>query len=357
MPLAVEWIEDSAGFAALADEWDALLPQESSPFDLHDWYLAWWDAFAGGSELAVCTVRRDGELAGAFPLARKGRALSGLANGHSGIFRPLARDREAMAALAAAALAAPASTLELRLLPAADPSLPVIEASARDAGMLPVAEAGTVSPIVDTRGDFEAWRRGQKASWKSRIARYGRKMQRDHDARLDIVVQPDDLEAWLDDGFRVEASGWKGKEGTAILSAPETASFYRDMARRFHQRGELRLNRISLDGEVVAFSLCILSGSRLYSLKAGFDERWKKLVPGLVLQLSIVERCFEMRLDAYELLGDTSEWKEKLSTGARPYTTLWAYPRGPVGALRYAYRASLRPTLKRAYRRIRPGRR
>ena len=357
MTLETDWIEDRAGFAALAGEWEALLPEDSTPFDLHDWYLAWWQAFAGSRQLAVCTVRRAGDLVGAFPLARQGSSLGGLVNGHSGIFRPLAKDEEAMEALCAAALACRAPELELSLLPAADPSLPVLEASAREAGMRPLPEAGYVSPIVDTSGDFEAWRKGRKASWKSRLARYRRKMQRDYDARLEIVAQPDDFESWLDEGFRIEASGWKGEEGTAILSAPETASFYRDMARRFHERGELRLNRISLDGAVVAFSLCILCGNRLYSLKAGFDEEWKKLVPGLVLQLAIVERCFELGLDAYELLGETSDWKEKVATDSRAHTNLRVFPGGPAGALRYGYRARLRPVLKRAYRRLRPRRR
>jgi CelD/BcsL family acetyltransferase involved in cellulose biosynthesis len=129
------------------------------------------------------------------------------------------------------------------------------------------------------------------------------------------------------------------------------------MARRFDARGELRLNRIMLDGEVAAFSLCLLSGNRLYSLKAGFDERWKKLVPGLVLQLFIVERCFEMGLDAYELLGETSDWKDKISTENRSHKNLWVFPAGPGGALRHGYRARIRPLLKRAYRRVRPRRR
>lgn len=357
MTLAVQWVEDVEGFAGLEAEWDGLLPADTAPFDLHRWYAAWWGAFSGGLRLAVCSLRRDGELAGVFPLARDGSRLVGLANGHTGVFRPLARDEEAMGALAAAAFAAGASEVELPLLPSADPSLPLLQAAARAAGMRPLAEAGYVSPIVDTGGELEAWRKGHKASWKSRIARYRRKMERDHDAQLEIVVQPADLEGWLEQGFRVEASGWKGEEGTAILSLPETANFYRDIARRFDERGELRLNRISLDGEVVAFSLCILVGNRLYSLKAGFDEEWKKLVPGLVLQLSIVERCFELGLDAYELLGETSDWKEKVATGSRSHVTLRIFPGGPVGAVRHRYRADLRPVLKRAYRKLRPRRR
>ncbi len=346
-----------ARFRELAPGWNALLPDDAGPFDLHCWYESWWGAFGDGSTLAVCTVSRDDQLVGAFPLRVEGRRLKGLVNGHSGMLRPLATDEEAMGALIAAALAREASEVELQLLPATDGSLPLLEAAARETAARPLAEAGYVSPVVDTSGDFEAWSKGNDSSWKKRLARYRRKMQRDHGAELEIVAIPDDLEKWLEEGFRVEASGWKGEAGTAILSTPETTAFYRDIARRFHDRGELRLSRIALDGEAAAFSFCIQTGGRLYSLKAGYDEQWRKLVPGLVMQLSIVERCFELDLDAYELLGETSDWKEKVATGSKAHTNLRVFPRGPAGATRYGYRSHLRPLLKRAYRRLRsPGR-
>jgi CelD/BcsL family acetyltransferase involved in cellulose biosynthesis len=356
VPLAVEWISEAAGLRELAPQWDALLPQDAHPFDTYDWYEAWWKAFGGNGDLAICAVRDGDELAGVFPLRVEGRRVKGLVNGHSGPFRPLARDEGAMRELIATALGRKASEVELQMLPAADRSLPLLEAGAREAALRPHAEAGYVSPIVETSGDLEAWRKGSNKSWKKRLARYRRKMERDHAAELEIVAIPDRLEERLEEGFGLEQSGWKGEGGTAILSAPETELFYREIAHRFHDRGELRLSRIALEGEAVAFSFCIQAGGSLYSLKVGYDERWRKLVPGLVMQLSIIERCFELGLDAYELLGETSEWKEKVATGSRSHTNLRAFPRGPAGSVRYGYRAHLRPLLKSSYRRLRPRR-
>jgi CelD/BcsL family acetyltransferase involved in cellulose biosynthesis len=348
-----EWVSEPERFGELRAEWGALLPADPHPFDSHDWYEAWWTAFGGKGELAVCTVWDGTELAGALPLRVEGRRVKGLANGHSGLFRPLARDEGAMEALLATALSRPGREVDLQMLPASDPTLPLLEAAARRASLRPIAEAGFVSPIVETSGDLGAWREQSNSSWKKRLARYRRKMERDHDAELEIVAVPDRLDAWLEEGFRIEQSGWKGEGGTAILSAPETELFYREIARRFHTRGELRLSRIVLDGKAVAFSFCIQGGGSLYSLKVGYDEGWRKLVPGLVMQLSIIERCFELGLEAYELLGETSEWKQKVATGSRSHINLRAFPRGPAGAVRFGYRSRLRPLLKRSYRRLR----
>lgn len=352
--MAVEWITDEDSFAALASEWDALLPADSTPFDLHCWYLAWWRAFGGPLELAVCTVRREGELVAAFPLGREGRRITALANSHSPVFRPLARDEEAMEELIVAAIGSQSAASSLIGVPALDPSLAALQDGARKAGAMPLVEPSYSSPIVATDGDFDAWRKQSKSRWGAPLERFRRKMGRDYEAGFEIVVAPTDLDAELEDGFRVEGSGWKGSAGTAIVSTPETESFYWELGREFGRRDALRLSRIVLDGRTVAFDFCILHRNRLYLLKTGFDEEFRRLAPGLVMRLSIVERCFEMGLDTHELLGSESEWKNKFATTKRDHVTLRAYPRRPVGLAQYRYRATLRPRLKRAYRRLRP---
>lgn len=354
--LAVEWISDEGAFAGMAGEWDVLLPGDSTPFDLHSWYLSWWRAFgAGSAELSICTLRQDdGELVGVFPLARRGRRLLALANSHASVFRPLARDGAAMEELIAAALGGRAAALSLVGLPARDPCLAALRSGARPAGAIASVEDSYASPIVATDGDFDAWRESSKPRWGAPLERFRRKMARDYEAGFAIVEAPGDLDAELEDGFRVEASGWKGRAGTAILSTPETAAFYRDVGREFAARGQLRLSRIVLDGRTVAFDFCILHRNRLYLLKTGFDEEFRRLAPGLVMRLSIVERCFESGLDAHELLGAESEWKNKFATTKREHASFNAYPRRPLGVARYAYRTALRPALKRVYRRLRP---
>jgi hypothetical protein len=217
-----------------------------------------------------------------------------------------------------------------------------------------ISEPIHVSPTVDTSGDFDAWRAGSKPRWGAPIERFRRKMSRDHDATLTIVEPPSgDLDVQLDRGFAVEGSGWKAANGTAILSRPDTAQFYREIAHAFARRGELRLSGIELDGELAAFDLTLLHGNRLYLLKTGFDERFRKLAPGLVMRLSIVERCFELGIVEHDLLGDDSEWKRKFATGERAHVAFRAFGRGPAGRGRYVYRAHGRPLLKQARDRAR----
>jgi CelD/BcsL family acetyltransferase involved in cellulose biosynthesis len=347
----VEWIVDPARFAELADEWDALLPSAARPFDLHTWHMAWIEAFAGGRELAVCTVREGDTLAAALPLRRDGRGLEALANSHSGVFRPLASSPEAMEALVDAVARGPAP-LTIRELRREDREVGALLDGARRGGALALLELGSTSAVIETEGELEDWVKRSSSSWKKRLRRYRRKMAKDYEASFEIARAPLDLEAELAEGFALEASGWKDGAGTAIVSQPATEAFYRAIATAFHERDELRLSRIVLDGEPVAFSFCLEHGGRLYSLKAGYDESFRRIVPGLVLQLSIVEACFERGIEAYELLGEQTEWKAKLATSTYSHATLRAYRRGPLGISQYAYRTALRPRLRSIYRRL-----
>jgi len=348
----IEWLEEPAAFAELEPGWDEMAGPGSRPFDLHCWFSAWFEAFGEPGTMRVC-VAWDGErLAAALPLfQRTRRALMGMANVHSPAFGPVGHDPEAVRAVVAAALARCPGRLELPGVPVAEPWVATLAEEAGRAGRGHVAAPGHVSPIVITEGAYEDWRASSKPRWGAPLERFRRKMARDHEAELSIVAPPADLEGELARGFAVEASGWKGQSGTAILSDERTTAFYRRLAAGFAARDGLRLSWIGLDGDWAAFDLCLLHGGRLYLLKTGYDERFRRLAPGLVMRLSVVERCFELGLRAHELLGDESEWKRKFATGERVHSTFHAFETGVRGRASRAYRLRARPQLKRAYER------
>jgi CelD/BcsL family acetyltransferase involved in cellulose biosynthesis len=349
----IEWITEPGRLEAMANRWDLLVTERHLPYGRPAWYSAWWAAFGTG-DLTVATAWRGDELTGVLPLHQPAsHLLESMTNVHTPVFRPVVRDGRALEALLSAALDAAQGSIALAALPEDDVTVDLLRATADDAGWHSLIEREHVSPIVELEGDFAAWRKRTRRQWRTPIERFRRKMLREHDAQLVLVEQPVDLERELDEGFAVEASGWKGRQGTAITSAEDTEAFYRGVARAFHARGELRLSRIVLDGDVVAFDMCLLHGRRLCLLKLGYDERFRRLSPGLVLQLSIIERCFELGLEAFELHGDEAEWKRKFSTAERRHVCLRAYSRSPRPSLDFAYRRFARPLLRRGYHRAR----
>lgn len=351
--LRSEWIVDLDRFAAIEPEWEALSANEPTPFGRHAWFRAWFAAFSGPARLRVCALWDGDGLAALMPLVRDGRRLASMANAHTPLFRPLARDADALEAVVDEVMHEPAHEVDLQALPLGDPQLECLLAGARRTGRLCVVEPQHVSPVVDLAGTYEDFREETKPRWRAPIERFDRKMRRDHDAVFSIVESPADLDAALARGFEVEASGWKGREGTAILCSPSTIAFYRDVAKAFHREEQLKLSGIYLDGDLVAFDMSLLFRRRLWTLKGGYDESFRRLAPGLVLQRSIFERCFELGLQGVEFLGDDEEWKRKFSNGERRHGRLRAFRRRPAALARYGYRRWARPSLRAAYHRLR----
>ncbi len=300
--------------------------------------------------MRVCLAWEGDRLRAAFPLVeRHRRSLAAMANVHTPVFRPVGSSPEAVRAVVEAALAEGSGNLELPAVPVGDPSLTFAarghrgrRAAPRDRLPARVADRRTWGP------------RGVAAAVEAALGRADRALPPQDGARprgraLDRR-DPADLESELARGFAVEASGWKGESGTAILSDPRTLTFYREIAHGFAERGELRLSRIVLDGHWAAFDLCLLYRDRLYLLKTGYDERFRKLAPGLVMRLSIIERCFELGLDAHELLGDDTEWKRKfVDRRARATWASTPTSAGLRGSVSYRTGRRARPLLKRAY--------
>jgi CelD/BcsL family acetyltransferase involved in cellulose biosynthesis len=208
------------------------------------------------------------------------------------------------------------------------------------------------SPVIDTTGSFADWRTLTRPRWRSNFDRLRRKMERDHEVEMAILEAPRDLDAQLDAGWNVERRGWKGETGTAIASSQATAEFYRRVAHAFAKRDELRLSSIVLDGELVAFDLTLVCHRRVWGLKTGFDPAYRRVAPGFVMRLAMIERCFDTAIDAVELLGDADEWKMRFATGTHDHRVVEACPRRSATAMTWIAHSQARSVARAARREL-----
>jgi len=347
----IEWVADPARLEELAGAWDALDP---GPFGLSGWYRAWWRAFGEGA-LRVCLVWRDERLAAAVPLERSSASRWRVpANVHTPrLALPFADER----ALTAAWLAVFAAAREVIVpaLPAEGAVWRSLQAARERSQRWDIIAPGNVSPVVDTAGDFAVWRAESKRRWGAPLERFRRKMGREHAADFELVSTPPGLGSELDRGIALEAGGWKGEQGTAMAADASVERFYRDAAAAWLAAGMLRCSALTLDGELAAWDLCALHRGELLLVKTAFDEGRRRLAPGLVLRLSVIERCFELDdVLAHDLLGDDDAWKLKFSTGTECHLQVRSLARGPRSAVAVGYRKGARPLAKRVVRAVRP---
>jgi len=91
----------------------------------------------------------------------------------------------------------------------------------------------------------------------------------------------------------VEASGWKGRKGTALGASPALVAFYTALSSRLAQEGWLEWHFLNGDGKTLAGHLGLRFGRSMVLLKIGYDEAYAKCGPGNLLFDHTVRRVFE----------------------------------------------------------------
>jgi CelD/BcsL family acetyltransferase involved in cellulose biosynthesis len=112
------------------------------------------------------------------------------------------------------------------------------------------------------------------------------------------------LRELLDQCFQVEASGWKGREGTAIRCRPPVERFYRQLAFRLAGRNQLRIYGLWQQDQLLAFQFCVTNGRRMGSLKVGYLDSHREYSPGQILQHSVLRMAWEEGHARYDFLGE-----------------------------------------------------
>jgi CelD/BcsL family acetyltransferase involved in cellulose biosynthesis len=283
---------------------------------------------------------------------KRGR-LRSPANWHSPLFRPVVADEAARELLLDGLFGGSRPSVELDFL---DGEAHEIDAAARAAGRMVVERPMGRSPVVDISGCFEEYVGGLSRNRRKGLRRARRLLEEQGSVSFDIHRGLAGLDAALQEVFDVESSGWKGARGTAMASRPHTKRFYTDVARWAAERDWLRLAVLRLDGQAIACDYSLEFDGVWYSLKSGYDERYRSVGPGALLLRDQLEYCFERGLSRMELLGNEDDFKLSWADRSCDRIQVHAFNRSSAGIAhwsRAAGRERLRPVVHRLRQRVR----
>ncbi len=341
-------IETLTALGPLADDWNRLALDAGTPFMAAEWLEAWCQAFEGGR--CEWTVLRDADgsiRAGACRRPHAGfRRLASTTNEHGHDWEILARDDDARAELCAWLLEKGPSRVALAGMIAGGPSALAVTAELERAGYRMLTVEEPCSPWLALPGTWEELMQNVSGSLRSQIGRRRRMLEREGQLTFRVAGEPATLECDLDTFLKLESSGWKGRDGTAIASQPSIERLYREFAAGAAEQGWLRLYLLELDGVAIAADYgCAFAGTGVF-MKTGFDETYSQFSPGLVLRADVLRSSIEENLSAYDFLGQPDTYKTRWTSAQRPRLRVWAYRKEAIGG--YVYRKRVRPALKSA---------
>lgn len=163
----------------------------------------------------------------------------------------------------------------------------------------------------------------------------------------------------FDEFVDVEASGWKGRIGTAIQADRRLMGFYRSLIDGFTPTGGVRINLLRVGGRCIAGQFCLKVDRSLYNLKIGYREDFSRLSPGNMLLEHVLKREFAAGdVDAVNLITGAS-WQRHWRPQTRKRFTAYAFNHTLRGGMSFRMsrgKAHLRPTYQRYIEPLMPRR-
>ena len=125
----------------------------------------------------------------------------------------------------------------------------------------------------------------------------------------------DAVDRWIRDFLTLEASGWKGREGSALNGNPSTKAFFKEAVTGAHRAGKLEMLRLTLDNKPIAMLVNFMTPPGAFAFKIAFDEDYARFSPGVLIKIENLKT-----LDRADI-----EWTDSCAAEDHPMiNSLWA---------------------------------
>ena len=297
------WLS-AADAAEIAAEWQLLADAAGEPNPFYEpWYLLpSLEAFASaGTRLFVW--RQGGRLAGLMPLTREARYGTRpiphwAGTMHANIFlgAPLVRagaEAEFWEALFAELDRRPGRGLFLHInrIAARGPLATALHAVAarqrRHFAAVWAEERALLEGPADPAAYLEAAVRGKK---RKEYRRQRARLEEQGVVDVERLTGAEGLAAWCDEYLALEAAGWKGSQGSALVSSEQTERLFRSALAGAAAAERLDRLALRLDGRAIAMLVSFVTPQGQFSFKTAFDETLARFSPGVLLQIENLTR-------------------------------------------------------------------
>ena len=104
---------------------------------------------------------------------------------------------------------------------------------------------------------------------------------------FEAARRPDDVRPALETFLQLEASGWKGKRGTALAQDEGDATFIRRAVPALAETAQCEIVTLRAGATAVAAGIVLRHQDRAFFFKLGIDERFGKYSPGVQLTVEL----------------------------------------------------------------------
>lgn len=180
---------------------------------------------------------------------------------------------------------------------------------------------------VDIDRDFDTYWADRGKNLKQNMRKQRNKLEGEGiDTRIEIISDPADVAKAIEEYGRLESTGWKAADRTAIHPDNDQGRFYRKMLKNFCALGRGRIYQMRFNDKIVAMDLCIQDSSVIVILKTAYDETFKTVSPSTLMRQQQFQQLFdEKKFSRIEFFGKVMEWHSRWTQKSRTLFHLTVY--------------------------------
>ena len=295
--LQTEIVDDLRAFDRLAPWWNRQPGPSESIFLRTEWFRTVASSTLGRNDhLKIWVVTEGDEPRAAIPTYQSGSRLRSLTETATESFDMIYNgDDEAVNHLVEDLI----NCRQVRFEALSQES-PLVAALGRYSGWH--QDHSTTSAEIDLTSGIDGVLAGMGKNLRTNLRRADRALAEMGEVKMVSDPGPGGMRKTLADGFALEASGWKGDSGVAVIDSPRRLRFFTELAEVAEANDWLRLGALYLDGRMIAFNYDLEYAGRMVGLLTAYDETLpRRCSPGNILLLKTLEAAERRGVAAYEL--------------------------------------------------------
>ncbi|MFQ5354044.1 MAG: GNAT family N-acetyltransferase, partial [Thermodesulfobacteriota bacterium] len=192
----------------------------------------------------------------------------------------------------------------------------------------------SIFPCVKTDMEWEDFLKNRSTRFKKASRNKINKIKKAGSFEVRRYSSPEEVEWALKRAFEIGQKGWKHANiNNSISSTEENRLFYSTLAKSMSPLGGIDIWLLNFEGVDIAFEYHVRSNGNIVALTADFDESYRRLSPGSVIDFHIMREIFRSGDFLYNMGCGESFYKDSWTENALKYKRVLFYRDSTYGKL------------------------
>ena len=311
-------------FESLSDSWNGLLHDSTANVIhlTHEWFKSWWESSHQSNDLHIVVISNsDNQIIAIAPLMIADSSYRGIhvkkicfmADGHSPFCSFIIRKNKMAESIPAIFHYLETfqdwNMIVLQKFNSSDPTFESLTDYLKQSKCLYGFKRSIETPFIVIDSDWETFLQRRSPKFRKVLRNKMNRVKKIGDLsveRMEISGSEDNV---LKEMLEISENSWKRQIGTDLASNLNSKGFYMKLCDNLGPQGLIILWLLRKEGKAIAFEFHLTYNNVVYPIRADYDESFKSLSPGSILEFNILKTLFdEAKVREYNSCGHTYDY-------------------------------------------------